>query len=214
MPSAIDLTTVEIAASVLGVSASDPHLPRLVTAASAAVARYVGYELHQRLGVVETVAGQGGPFLFLRAGAVRSIASVAVNGQELDPSAYALDSASMGRIVGRQAGFPFTGSSTAGISPSPLSAYDTGAIVVTFDAGYVTPGQKALDGSLAVDLPPELEQATLEVVTAWYRQRGHDARIGSISLGGGSVSYSELTALPATAKQLLAPYRKATRRLF
>ena len=70
VPSAVDLTTAATAAEVLGVPA-DAGLARLITAASTAIATWLGYSVHRRELVTETLASSGGPFLFLRAGAFR-----------------------------------------------------------------------------------------------------------------------------------------------
>lgn len=213
MPSELDLTTVATAASVLGVSAADVHLPRLITAASRAAARFLGYDVHARTGVVETVASNGGPHLFLRAGQVTALTEVLIDGAAADLSGIVIESALMGRLR-RKDGWPFTGSASGGVSSTPLHAWDTGELQVTFNAGWVTPGQKALDATKVRTLPEDLEQGVLEIVTALYRRRGQDADVTSRSLGDGSITFGAKSAIPATATAWLAPYRKPTRRLF
>ena len=74
MPSALDLTLAATAADELGV-ASSSSLESLITRASVAVASYLGYPLQRREALTESVASQGGPYLFLRAGAIQSVAS-------------------------------------------------------------------------------------------------------------------------------------------
>lgn len=213
MPSELDLTTAATAASVLGVSAATADLPRLVTVASRAVARFLGYDVHQRTGVVETVASQGGPYLFLRAGQVTALTEVLVNSAAADLAGIVIESVLMGRLR-RKDGWPFTGSSSSGVSSTPLHAWDTGELRVTFNAGWVTPGQNALDATKVRALPEDIEQGCLEILTALYRRKGQDADITSRSLGDGSISWGAKRALPETAAAWLAPYRKSTRRLF
>lgn len=220
MANAADMTTVERAAGRLRVSTSDTELPALITAASKALARHLGYTVERRTGVEESVVGRGGVYLFLRAGAVQSITSITVGGSAVDSSLCALDGepgALMGRIVARGGHrWPFTGEATAGVSSTPYRAYDTGELIVTFTAGWWTPGQVALGQNGSSTLPEDLEQACVETVTAWYRRTGHDPDVTSRSTGDASVSYGSAgrTAIPTVAQELARPYVKSTRRPF
>lgn len=217
------MSTVEVAAARLGVSASDASLPALLTAASSALARFTGYPLHRQTGVEESAVGQGGVYLFLRAGAVQSVQAITVSGTTLAATCYALDGKSgqaMGRLVAR-AGYrwPFTGQATGGVSSTPYRAHDTGELVVTFTSGWVTPGQVELAAAespprkLTSDMPAELEQAVLEVVTAWRSAVGRDGRVTAMSTGDASVNWDTAqAALPSIAQVLVGPYCKPTRR--
>lgn len=214
MPSPVDLVTAEQLPSSVRDAVEVERLPLLITAASEAVAAHVGYPLHQRLSVVESVVGRGGRYLWLRSGAVRQVIRVEVGGEERAPATYAVDSAVLGRLVVRGAEpWPFTGTWTAGISSTPLDAQDTGEMLVTFDAGWVTPGQRALDASLVVDLPASLQLAAVEVLAAAVSRDGSPGDMTSESIGDTSASYAVgvdggRVALPASARQLCAPYRR------
>lgn len=207
MADAIDLTVVATAAGALGISAADASLPRLITAASQAIADWLGYPVHSREDVAETLVGDGGPYVWTQAGCVRS-AVVAVGGVELEASQVRIDNAIRGRLVVDS--FPFTGAGSAGISSAPVLSYRTGELTAVLSCGWVTPGQNALDAETypAVDLPASIEQAAIEVVTAWYARKGRDQDIASLSVGSGSVSYADKQAIPATARLLLSSYRK------
>jgi len=218
LPNQLDMTTAATAAARLGVTSSEASLPGLITAASSAVAEYLGYPVYRREDVEETVVGRGGRYLWLESGAIQALTSIAVGGSVVDSSLYALDGrdgARKGRIVARSTyRWPFTGEWTAGISSTPYQAHDTGAIVVTFTAGWVTPGQVALSTYSPSDMPPELEQAALEVVTAWFQRKGQDAGVTSMSTGDASVGWGGdslqggRAPLPLSARALAAPYRK------
>lgn len=212
MPSPVDLTTVTKAAHWLGASAEDEELPALVTGASEALAEWVGYPLHRREGVVETCAG-GAVRLFLRSGAVQSIASVSVLGQERAESSYRLEDAVKGILLSYRGPWPFTGRTGGGVSQAPLQREDTGDIAVTFTAGWVTPGQVELEPGRVRDLPAVFELAALTTLTAWYRRKGQDPDEVSVSLGDASTSYGPGRAhpLPSQARLLLARYRKHAR---
>ncbi|WP_224364222.1 hypothetical protein [Hyalangium versicolor] len=209
MPSLLDLTTVAKAANRLDVGAEEGELPDLVTAASEALADWLGYPLHRREGVVETCAG-GAQRLFLRSGAVQAVASVSVFGQQRPTNTYRLEDGVKGILLSLREPWPFTGRTGGGVSQSPLQREDTGEIAVTFSAGWVTPGQVELESTRVRDLPQVLEQAALLTVTAWYRRKGDDPDEVSVSLGDASTSYGSgrAAALPTSARALVARYRK------
>ncbi|QSQ17232.1 hypothetical protein [Myxococcus landrumensis] len=189
------------------------RLGLIITAASEAVATYCGYPLHQRLDVVESVAGRGGAYLWLRGAAVRQVTRVEVRGVPRAAGTYALESSGRGRIVARGEDWPFTGTWTKGVSSTPLNPQDTGEVVVTYDSGWVTPGQRALDAALVVDLPASIQLAAVEVVVAAVSRDGKPGDAASESIGDTSMSYfagedGGRTALPSTARQLLAAYRR------
>ncbi|NOK06691.1 MULTISPECIES: hypothetical protein [Myxococcus] len=216
MPAPQDLVTSELLPLTARAAVEPARLGLFITAVSDALAAYVGYPLHQRLGVVETVAGTGAPHLWLRGGAVRRVVRVEVRGVELEPDAYALESALMGRLVARRHRWPFTGTWSPGVSSTPMEAQDTGEVVVTYDAGWVTPGQRALNTSLEVDLPAAIQLAAVEAITAAVSRDGKPGDVASESIGGTSMSYfagpdGGRTAIPTTTLQMLGPYRKGRR---
>jgi hypothetical protein len=225
MPTEYDFTTLARAAARLKVPPTDAQLPALITAASRALANWLGYEAHLREEVEETVPSEGGRRLFLRAGAVRRLLRITVYGQEVPATDYTLESARLGRILRRSGRWPFTGEWTEGVAPMPHTAHDTGDIVVTYDAGWRTPGQVALAleedpaSALTSDLPAELEEALLVTVTGWYRRLGMDLDVTTKSLGDASVSWGGDSlrggkpSLPLMAEQLAAPHRKSIRRM-
>lgn len=235
MANAADMTTLNRAAQRLRVSTSDSDLPTLITAASKALVRYLGYAVERRTGVVESAVGHGGVYLWLESGALQEVTSVTVGGSALATTSYALDGtygALRGRLVARGGyRWPFTGESTGGVNSTPFRAYDTGEILVTFTSGWVSPGQAVIasgytepltaeqetEARSSVTLPEELEQAALEVVTAWYRSKGHDPNVTSRSTGDASIGYGGdamrggRASLPLVARELADYYRKVPR---
>ncbi|MFY1829132.1 hypothetical protein ACN47A_24650 [Myxococcus fulvus] len=212
MASPVDLLVPEqLPASARRMEAA--RLGLIITAASEAVATYCGYPLHRRLGVVETVACNGGTYLWLRGAAVRQVTRVEVRGVERAAGTYALESSGQGRLVARGVPWPFTGAWSQGVSSTPLECSDTGEVLVEYDAGWVTPGQHAMDGALVVDLPASIQLAAVEVVVAAVSRDGKPGDTASESIGDTSMSYfagedGGRTALPSTARQLLAAYRR------
>ena len=77
----------------------------------------------------------------------------------------------------------------------------------------MTPGQHALDAVThpEVTLPPELEQAALEVLSCLWSARGRDPSVRSISLGGGSYSWDTTGGAATTlVSQLISAHRRAS----
>jgi hypothetical protein len=208
---AIDLTTKEALASELGLASNDARLPALVTRASQLVRSVVRYDVHRQAGRTEKPPGTGGALLFLAAGRVTAITSITINGVALATSEYLLES-EFGRVRRLRATWPWTGTSTVGVCPEPLHLASDGSIIVTFDSGWVTPGQNALDAATypTVDLPADLELAALQTATALHARRGKDLDVQSYSLGDASVTYrgAPQGLVPTQAAAILAPYTK------
>ncbi|MBZ4371479.1 hypothetical protein [Corallococcus sp. AS-1-6] len=207
-----DLLTADLLPGNVRDAADPARLPLLITAASLALAGYVGYPLHRRAGVVESVASPGGRYFWLRSGGVREVTRVQVCGVEVPTSGYALESALMGRVLSRGEAWPFTGRYSRGVSPTPQVVEDTGELLVTYDAGWVTPGQKDLDAALVVDLPGDLQLAAQMVVGALVHGDGAEEAV-SESIGGTSLTRAtdedgQLPAVPARARRLVARYRR------
>ncbi|NPC72925.1 hypothetical protein HPP05_24570 [Corallococcus exiguus] len=212
MPAVEDLLTAAQLPATVRDAADPERLPLFITAASQTLAAHVGYPLHRRVGVEESVASAGGRYLWLRSGGVRQVARVTVHGMELPATAYALESAVMGRVVARGEAWPFTGVWSPGVSSTPLHVEDTGELVVTYDAGWVTPGQAALDATLQVDLPADIQVAAQMVVGALVHGDGAEEAV-SESIGGTSLTRAtdedgQLPAVPARARRLVARYRR------
>lgn len=207
-----DLTTATTVAGDLGVSATDPALVRLVTAASKTVARILGRgDLFYESGIVENVPGYGRPYLSLKRRPVISITSIALGGAPFDPSSdFLIEDADAGLVLRVGGIWPATGLLRGGIVEEELAmaTADGQGYVVTYEAGWVTPGQAVTGWSGPPrSLPEDIEEATIQIVSNLYRARGADANIIAESLGDASITYHQVRkALPDSALSLLAPY--------
>lgn len=199
-----DLTTVAAAADVLGVSASDAKLPRLIGAASEAIRRHIDRpQLHYGAAIVEKLQGfEGQVRLYLGAVPLISVASVVLpDGTTLDPSEYTLEDLETAALY-RAAGWPFTGICAGGRLYG-----EARTIVVTYAGGWVTPAQSGTR-----NLPFAIEEACLLTVSALYRKQGSDPTIASESLGDYSVTFATATegdgVIPPAAQALLSTHRR------
>lgn len=206
-----DLTTLDVAAGALGVSAADPKLPRLIGAASEAIRRYIGRpQLHYSASIVEKLPGYAGQVrLYLGAVPLISVASVVLpDGTSLVPTDdYVVEDLATAALY-RRVGWPFTGVDEGGV----LYAEEK-AIVVTYAGGWVTPAQGGTR-----TLPYDLEHACILAVVSAYRSEPRDSSIASEALGDYSVSYRLPNSiigvgvggglLPDAVLPLLATYRR------
>lgn len=153
--------------------------------------------------------------LFLQAGAIHEVDSITCYGEEREASTYRVEDSIKGILLAYRTPWPFTGQTAGGVSEAPTFREDTGDIVATFSAGWVTPGQVALDGELVRDLPQVFEEACITTVTAWYREKGKNPNVASQSTGNASISFASggtgRDALPLAARTMVGRYRKHVR---
>jgi hypothetical protein len=210
-----DLTLAATAAEALGVSPSDAKLPRIIGAASEAIASYIGRRLHYAAANAERLAGYVNQVrLYLGVTPVLSVAQVVLpDGSVLTEAGddFTLEDAA---TLYRAAGWPFTGLVRAGLLyDMPAVGTEKRGIVATYAGGWVTPAQAASGGwaGPARSLPFELEEACLQTVAALYAKQGADQTVASESLGAYSVSYrlpSAVGNIPDVVKATLDRYRR------
>lgn len=214
--SVVDLCLASTVAGDLGVDDA-ARVQRAVTAASRAIARYCGRPF-ERATVTEYPAGYGRPLLLLERAPIVSITSITEGGVTLASTSYEFlgELANAGLVLRRDGVWMDTGTLAGRVTASPdVNVGRSDGLVVEYVAGYVTPGQRVLDGSLTVTLPEDVQEAATLTAADFYRRQTQDANIASETLGDWSVSYAGTNTaigrgvdpLPAIAVQLLAPYR-------
>lgn len=211
--SEIDLCTAADVAEDLGIDSS-ATVQRVVTAASRAIAAFCGRTFQRGTDIVEYPASYPRRFLLLDRAPIVSITSITEHGSTVDAADYqCIGKNAEAGIVYRVNGFwlsteLYEQRVTRQVTGSEGRSGDTG-ITVTYTAGYVTPGQAALDAALTVTLPEDLQEAAIQTAVSMYRARGVDQNIASESIGDWSVSYFAEKAragsvIPGSAQSLLA----------
>lgn len=203
------LTTVATMEDELGIAANSAtaRLERLIAVASDIIERYCSRKFARQVGIVENVEGQGGQLLILRRTPIVQVTSIKYDGELVDATTYETKAEDKARgFVRRDAGWNWTAATFDAMSPVSAAGTEKRSYEVTYDAGYVLPK----DGA-GRDLPYDLEQACIELVTSLYRGRGRDKNIASESVGGASRSYVAVDgfALPPLVVTLLAAHRRA-----
>lgn len=219
MASPFDLTTAAAVQADLNTSAD---VAAVVTAASrmcwAAMGRTGDVLPYRQASITESVYGFGRPLLLLSCTPVVSVASVTYNGVAYDSTAYEVADAAAGML--RRIGCmwpdtrPYAGYH-GGLAPLPELADNpnSGGLVVTYSAGWVTPGQYALTPSAypgGVTVPEDVQEAALLAALHLKRRRGTDVMLASESLGPWSASYRDFRdfgqVLPADVLGMLEPH--------
>lgn len=215
----IDLCLSADVAEDLGI-ADSAAVQRRVTAASRAIATFLGRTLERSAAITEYPASYRRRYLLLDRTPIVSITSIEIAGTALAATEYECigANAEAGMVYRKAAEWPRTAQDVGRITPAwdvyQGEASDTG-VEVTYAGGYVTPGQNSLDGATypTVTLPEDIQEAARIVAASLYRNRGADAMIQSESIGSYSVSYfaekaNAATVIPPTAQALLAPYKR------
>ena len=171
------------------VTTSDALLSQLITAASRFVCVYTGRPLFDVLSYTEDYDGSGQGFMLLRQWPVVSVQGVTFNcpitggvGQTLDPSAWRLEP-------------PLSSGGCQRLSvPGQVFPRGRSSVTVSYSSGYA-------------EVPPDVAQATIELVGERFRTR---ERIGQASktLGGQETTTFSLKSMNDAIAAMLAPYRR------
>lgn len=130
---------------------------------------------------------------------VRSIASVSVNGEDIDPESYAIDAAT-GRLIR--------------LDDNGERIFWEGRASILYTAGYVLPSDPLLNGADSTDLPQDVERAAISLARQLRDRLGvADPYVKSVETPGVStktfwVPGPDETGFDAEFVQLLAPYRR------
>lgn len=196
-----DLTTVFAVKEALGVSSSkfDKIINRLIEAATSAIEEYVGH-VYAKQTYLETVAGSDHPMLMLTNVPVIGTPTILTNSEPVvdfvvqDPDAG---------ILYREVGWARVAWVGWGIERSTVPGTEELNFDVTYEAGYVLPGQEN------PTLPGYIEQACVETVVAWYKSQRRDPAVKSKKVGDTTITYGDVATmgakgLPAVARSMLS----------
>ena len=180
-----DLTVLANVKAWLGLAATtdDATLARLISAASALVQNY----LNRTIAIAsysETRNGNGRNRITLANTPLVSVQSVAVGTNQIQPFA--------GSSGGSNTGYWFEpGGTTLHLAGAGFD-YGVQNVQLAYTAGYAA-------------TPPDIEQATIELISLRYRERD---RIGQISKGlAGETTVFTQADMTQSIKAVLAPYR-------
>lgn len=182
---------------------------RFINAASDAIERYLDRSLQYATGLTETLAATGGTRLLVARTPLRAITSVVtVDGATIDSTSYSLEGTGETGFIYRADGWYWSAASVNAMEPYRQPGTEKPFYVVTYAAGYSLPAQ-----TQTYPLPVSITEACLITAAAMYARRGKQDDIASESVGNASVSYgysivTGRNVIPATAMQLLAPFKR------
>lgn len=196
------LTTTNMAASSVE-EASPETIEFLVNAASDAIRRYCNRDFVQQI-IIEHVPGYGTPRLMLKLTPIREIQEIRVSDTVAPPESYAIEDADAGFVRVQGGVWPWTAVVGSGPLAMRASASEYAGITVVYTGGFVTPAQAEANPELERNLPYELEQACLQLISAWHHERQRDPGVVSEKLGSLGLTYG----IPAWMHPLLAPWKR------
>jgi hypothetical protein len=181
------LTSLATALDELGLTsdsgAQDARVERYLNAASALIEAFVGRLLYKTTGIIEKVEAFGTPFLFVTRTPLLTITTIKFNGQLIDSSNYELHDADAGSIFALR-GWIWTSAIQSGLQYDPIAGYERKLYEITYDGGYTTRATSATP-----TLPNDIEQACLEQIVYFWRNKGRDPSVTSEKLLSWSATY-------------------------
>jgi hypothetical protein len=202
------MTTLGAVKTALSITttADDERLEAAISAASHAVAKYLGY-YPLRQTYRETVPGYGDLTLMLSRIPVTTVDGLYYGStmEIVAPTSYTLDNAEAGFIM-RDLGFPWSAGVEWDMESHIMPRSERNQFIVDYQAGFI------YSTDTARTLPYDLEQAVIITAGAVYYAAQRDPGIASKSVGQLSVSYRDTMSaqrgpIPDTAAALLIPYR-------
>jgi hypothetical protein len=150
----------------------------------------------------ETLSGDGSNFLVLRHSPIVSVTSVALRGDTATD--YSVDDADDG-VLFRENGWEWTIGLSRSLGVSPQPGNELNKWTVVYRAGFIMPGDTDTS-TAAQQMPGDLEQATLETVKYWFKNRKNQD-ILSKKVGALAIQYAPNSptgaGLPARVEGLL-----------
>lgn len=218
------LTTVDNVAAELCITpdASDRALiEKKIKAASAAAAKFIGRPLGFEAGIVEVVKGYGSTVrIQVRRRPIYQVTEVLLPGEEATTAFVLDDEGRLGSISFTDGRAPWTGFLGPGVMPDLMPDTEIASpdlIQVTYDAGWVLPGQTGTPAD-ATALPDDIREAVDVAVAHMIRRKDRDLDIQSERLLSEQTTYVDraklvglngaLAGWPVEAAAVLQAYRQ------
>lgn len=198
----------------LGTGHDGDTLDLMINAVSEAMARIAGRTFQYEEDIVDNVAGYGTAQLIVPRAPIVSVTSVQLMGtggdvvDSIASSAFLLDRNGRSGVLYRPDGWNNTTPLRGGVGRYIAAGSEATLYRVTYNAGFLTPNQDAVDfteGASALPLPTDLQLACLRGATYLYAQKGRDMSIMSKSTEGVSISYRLPNSIIGLAAGLLPP---------
>ena len=188
----------------------DARLTRYIHSVSRWLATQMNRTLEYDAAIAAKAAGYGDTYMIVDRPPLVAITSIAYDTTTLDATEYEIHDAKAG-IIYFPDGTKWTTPAAAGtISNVPLAGMERKLYTVTYGGGWWTPQQ--LEGGAAPsgvdDLPPEIEDACIQMVSMRYGNRGINRSVQSEKTLSESVTYFD-KPVPQDVVDVILSYRKS-----
>ena len=197
----------------IAVSTYDTYLTRLINVISDQIERYIGRKLYWEEDIEEDTPGFGRRKMVLDRKPISGTPVLTYNGTTVSTDTYEVFNAN-GGILFALDNWIWTAGPVGGITPDPWPGTERKLYTVTYDAGFVTANQDTLDVALTRNLPFDLEDACIRMVTSRYRSQGKGAGVKREGMLTWSVEYEDSgssgseAGIPAEITTILDRYRQ------
>lgn len=213
----LSLSSYKASAQIVTTS-DDAILQTALDRATALIEGYVGYPLKRQV-YEETVPSGGSNELAVSRVPLRSIESINISTETVDPTSYDIASEG-GGLIYRELGWPWSAGIEYDLTARVVPGGTVRSYTVVYESGYCVNGSTA-DGWLTTGepVPSEVEAAIALTATFIHRAAIRDPsvtskRIGDLTIsylsGGGMVGQGSVASIgiPDTAKGLVAHLRR------
>jgi hypothetical protein len=209
------LTTLERVKEELEISdsGSDSVLQRLINAASQAIATYTGRRFgFHRQSLTEFVPGYGSDKLMVSLTPVVEVDEIRFGEPDQPPSVvpavdYVIDDPEAGFIRLLRSGWVWTGMKAQWIVSHRMPGTERPIFSVDYVGGWVTPKQAEDDIELERDLPYDLEDAAIMMISTRFGSLGERRDIVSERVMSASFTYSRGEFSPEV-REILTRFRR------
>jgi hypothetical protein len=209
------LTTLHRVKEELGLeltdASHDAYLQFLINAATTSIEKFTGRKFAQET-LVEHVPGYGSTRIMVSRTPIVEINEIRVGEPPvdpavIDPTTYAIEDRHAGLIRRINFTWRYTGFSRQWIERERLPGTEAPTIAVDYKGGYVTPKMAEDDPELQRDLPYDLENAALMLITTRFATRGERRDIVTERVMSASFTYSR-SELPQEVVDILHHYER------
>lgn len=191
------------------VTTHDDFLTRAINIASQSIEMYCNRKFSYNAAKVEKVAGFGTQNLIATLTPLKSITSIKFDAALVAATDYSIADANAGFIF-RDTGWLWTAASIRGVTYDPYPGSEKAQYELTYAGGYITQPRVDAIPLLTRDLPYDLEDACVRLVSQRYADKGGELGIKSESLMSYSVSYGEddPSGIPSEVRSILDRYAR------
>lgn len=222
MPVALEpyaLTTLSRVEMDLGIAIEPDDEDRWrtwINRASAQVARHCNRKLHREAEQVDTLPGTSTPYLVLSRPPINSdpedIEAEWIGNAVLVPEGEIMIDSRDAGVLRRGALWTAIAQPRGGYAGGTMAGTSEPSWRVTYDGGWITPAQSEEQGGPfegeTITLPPDIEQAVLDMLSVWDAAQGKPRNLIKETIGPASETYGPdgVRGLPGSLERLLAPY--------